>query len=327
MSLSDRRGFALIAALWLLVALSIIGLEFGLRARARRLEVANATEATVARASAEGGLDVVYARLVARIQAARDFGANDPNLILDPWRGLTIAPPGKASRLAEKPDTLHLGASLVDLNLRDAGGSLNLNLSSVDDLRRFFLALRVDLGAADRLAQAIADWRDVDQLYRPRGAEREQYLKDGAPVLPADAPFTRVSDLRYVRGMTAQLYRSASPFLALQGTGRINLNAAPRPVVLALPGMSEAAVAVLERRRDAGRPLRSLADLALELPEGPKAELQAAAPILQGRVLFETQEILTTVTARTTGSPVAVQAQGLFVRGGDAVFLTWRRID
>ncbi|HEX2205094.1 MAG TPA: hypothetical protein VHG91_17415, partial [Longimicrobium sp.] len=46
----DRRGFALVAALWLLVALSVLGLELALRGRERRLEAANAQEGLRARA-------------------------------------------------------------------------------------------------------------------------------------------------------------------------------------------------------------------------------------------------------------------------------------
>src|SRR5690606_8405821 len=122
---------------------------------------------------------------------------------------------------------------------RDAGSQLHLNVADEEELRRYFSALRMDYGKADRLAQAIMDWRDLDQSHRARGAERDDYLAAGSAVLPADGPFRRVSDLRFVMGMTSADYDLLSPHLTLFGSGRINLNSAPREVLLALPGVTE----------------------------------------------------------------------------------------
>lgn len=330
---SAEAGFALIAALWLLVALSAIGLEFGIRARARRLEVANAVEISTAQAAAEGGLADVQARLTGRMLELRQSGSGDPNRLIDPWGDLVLSFRGRLAEpgddFSRKSTGIHTTgidpSSVVELKLMDAGAFLNLNTAPEDQLRRFFIALRVDMGTADRIAQAITDWKDADHAHRPRGAEVETYLAAGAPRLPADAPFEQVSDLRFVRGVTSELYDLASPFLTLTGSGRINANQAPGPVLLSLPGLSDAAVSALGERARSDHPIRNLNDLLLELSEGARAALQAAGEELNGKLLFETQEVLATATAQAEGSPVAGMAQGLFVRSGDAVFLTWRR--
>lgn len=313
----DERGFALIAALWLLVAFSVIGLGFSLRARTHRLAVANAIEGTAARAAAEGALEQVHARLIAAVRFTRDFGTQDPNGFLDPW--------GRSDTLLA--DTLVLGEARASAAVEDLGARLNLNNASEDDLKRFFRGLRVDYGLSDRLAQTIADWRDADQLHRARGAERDLYVKEGRAVLPADAPFSRVSDLQAVRGMTPEIYAQAARFLTVLGTGRINLSAAPREVLLALPGLDEEAVTALVRAREARQPIRDLNVLLLLLSSGPREALQQALPSLQGRVVFETSEVLATATGWREGSPVRKRAEGLFVRAGDAAFLTWKRVD
>jgi len=140
---SDRRGFALLAALWLLVAFSIAGLALSASGRARRLAAANLSEATTAQAAAAGGLDQLRQRLALRL----DMAAGST---LDPWHGVDSV----------MPDTLALGVERVLVRAHDTGVALNLNRADDEELRRLFIALRVDAGEADRLAQAIADWRD-----------------------------------------------------------------------------------------------------------------------------------------------------------------------
>ena len=60
----DRRGFALLAALALLVAISMVALELATAGRARRLAAANALEHAAASAAAQAGVEDVRARLV-----------------------------------------------------------------------------------------------------------------------------------------------------------------------------------------------------------------------------------------------------------------------
>jgi general secretion pathway protein K len=304
----NNRGFALISALWLLVAFSVIGLELGTRSRARRLAVANGVESTALRAEARGALAHLHAMLDGRMLELRRSGALDPNRLLDPWGDLVAD-----AKVAE------------GVTLRDAGSYLNLNLASEDQFRRFLVALDVDYPAADRIAQAVSDWKDADQAHRARGAEAETYLKEGLPHLPANAPFESIQELSKVRGVSAPIHARVSPYLTLDGSGRINLNQAPEAVILSLPGMTDAAAQVLVRRAHSDRPIRNLADLLLELSEGPRNELQTALTDLNGRVLFETQEVIATAEAHRTGSPVRVRVSAVIVRVGDGAMLTTQR--
>ena len=54
------------------------------------------------------------------------------------------------------------------------------------------MAIGDGVDARDRIAQAIADWRDGDDLHRARGAEVAWYEEEGRFVLPRNGPFADV---------------------------------------------------------------------------------------------------------------------------------------
>lgn len=315
MTRSSRRGFALIAALALLVLISVVALGLSAAARPRRLAVAASAERTAATSAATAGIEHARAVLTRLEPVALGRLTRVPSLLRDPWKpanGLVIGP-----RSA--------GAYVYRVELHDAYARLNLNGASEDQLRRLLIGLHVDARRADRIAQAIADWRDHDQLHRTNGAEREDYIRGGVPILPGDANFDDVGTLRFVLGMTDALYDSVAPYLTIMGDGGINLNAAPRAVLLALPGMTEGSVTALLRARAAGRPPADLNELIALLPAGASVQLRAAIPVLRNIVTFETREMLVTSVASQPGAGTRVQLDAIISRDAGGR-VTWRRV-
>jgi general secretion pathway protein K len=306
----NSRGFALLAALWLLVAFSVASLALSAGARRWRLAAANRVEWLRAQAAANAGIEQLRQRLAARLEPTVPAP-------IDPWHG--------ADSLLR--DTLDFGDVRSLIRAQDVGAALNLNRASEDELRRLFVALRVDAGAADRLAQAIADWRDPDDLHRMRGAERDAYVAAGASVLPRNGPFQSIAELLDVRGMTSTLYAQVRPYLTLFGSGQININVADRPVLLTLPGFGEEAVAVVFRYRRSRRTIGILQDLERELPPPARRELAAALPQLLGRTITETKEIEVASEAWLPGSPVRARVTGLLVRSRESMFYVWSRAE
>jgi type II secretory pathway component PulK len=302
----NRKGFALVAAVWLLVALSVVGLDLSLRGRARRLAAANANEALQARAAAGAGVSHARALLEERATMLHTAG-------IDPWQGI-----------APLPEQSVPGAS-YRVQLRDAGAGLNLNRCTEEELRRLLQALRIDAGEADRIAQAAMDWRDADGMRRARGAEADDYVRAGAPVAPRNAMFTSVGEMRYVRGVTDRAFRRMEPFLTVAGTGTVNLATAPREVLLALPGIGEEAATALLRRRRAGAPLGSITDLAEELSFNARALLIREMPALLSRTSLETREIEVRAEGWAQGGRIRAREEALAVRSGTAVFVVGRR--
>lgn len=311
--MSDRRGFALIMALWLLVALSTVGAGMAVRAKDVRRTAANVQESARALAAADGG--VAHVRLLLERRLQRGAAGGGTAAILDPWVELGSV----------LPDSQALDGAVYRVALRDAGSALHLNRCGEDELRTLLVALRVDAGEADRIAQAAMDWRDPDDLHRGRGAERGDYLRAGAAVLPRDGPFLSVEELRSVRGVTPEIFALARPHLTVAGTGRVNLNTAPAPVLLALPGMGNEAVAFVLRRQRSGVPLGSLADLGPQLSPAARDGFQAEYARLNARTTTTTLEVEIRSTGRPVPGRIRRTVEALLVRGGTATFLLDRR--
>lgn len=305
------------AALWLVVLVGVTGFELSVRARSRRIVVANALESVQARAAAEAGLESARAAIERHLRqplAARaDFSAAAG---VDPLADLSFI----------RRDTLVLGGVRSTAFVYDAGTRLQINRATEDDVRRFLIALPLDAGVAERIAQSILDWRDPDSFRRVHGAERDDYLRMGARVLPGDADFRAVGELRDVDGVTADVYSRIAVHLSTSGSGQINLNSAPRVVLRSLPGIGDEAIDVLLRARQSGHPLGSLTELSVRLSSGARQSLLEATAELMSRAIFDTREVVIEAAGWVDGSPVRAPAFALYQRTGDALAVIARRV-
>ena len=312
-----RRGFALMAALWLVVIIGVTGYELSVRSRTRRLAVANSLETTQAAAAADAALETVRAGLENRLTHPLDGRTRSlTNATLDPWGDLSFI----------RADTIRLGDERAIAHAYDAGSRLQINRATEADVRRLLVALRLDAGEADRLAQRILDWRDHDTFRRGRGAERADYLRAGARTLPSDADFTRVDELRDVEGMTQELFERIAPHVTVLGTGQINLNSAPLVVLSSLPGLGAEAIALIVRAQESTRSIRSLEELTNRLSPGAREAIAETGGELAQRVTFETREVVVESEGWLDGSPVRARGEALYAKGGDALFSVWRRV-
>ncbi len=337
-----RGGFALVAALWLLVALGAVGLQAALASQARRKASANLLDQVRARAAALAGSEYARSRLTAamlgkaeELRSQAMAQARNPrqremmartsvrnlfrsvNPFEDPWRepqGLVV------------PE-MAFGDARFALLLRDVGAALNLNEATEEMLRNFFSqGMGLDWAEADKLAQAILDWRDEDEIPRINGAEREEYLREGALVLPPNRDFVELDELRHVRGMTPELYVRAAPHLTLLGDGRINVNAAPEPVLLALPGVDRGAAVAILRLRDSGYLPRSVQELRGLLPTGVAQAIQAQGRAFSDRVSFTTDQVEILSQGWMDGSPVQVTVRTVVSRGNNEAVVVGREV-
>jgi type II secretory pathway component PulK len=338
-----RSGFVLLAALWLLVALAAVGLDAALRSRTRRLAAANILDSSRARAAAVAGTEYARSRLTAALLDRAEELRADAMQRASTSRAATQARNASVSRLLRGSDPLEdpwrEPAELIvpemtfvdarySLRVRDTGAALNLNEADEGMLRQFFAqGMRVDYADADHLAQAILDWRDEDEIPRVGGGEREQYIDENAPVLPPNRDFAELDELRHVMGMTQELYEAALPYITLIGSGDINVNSAPMPVLLALPGMDEGAANELMRMRDVGRVPRSMSQLRNMMPAGTASALEAEDDRLDDVVTFATNEVEIRADGRVDGSPIRVVASVVVARSNTGAVVVWRRID
>ena len=125
--------------------------------------------------------------------------------------------------------------------LIDEDRKININLvKSPQVLRRLFkeaCGMGDDESAA--LVDTILDWRDSDDDTAPLGAEKRYYQGLTPAYAPRNGKFATLGELRWVKGMTAEIYTKIRSYITLDSAGLVNLNTASAPVLAAV-GFSKA---------------------------------------------------------------------------------------
>jgi general secretion pathway protein K len=291
-----RGGFALVSVLWILVGVSALALAAGLAARDAVSAARNRADLAAAAWLAEGCVERVRAAADEAL-AAELRGGRDPSA----WRNLDRV-------VAESP--LLAGAPCT-AELHPAGAALDVNAAPAESLRRLLLAVGQTAAAADSLVDALADWRDADDVPRPLGAERGWYEARGLRP-PRDGPLADVRELRWVRGWDAV---PGVETLLTTEPGRISVNHAPPQVLASLPGFTPEVVSRIEEMRMRGAQVRELGALAGELTPSARdafhrhyAELAGLATvdpeawIVRGRGAVGAPEAVAVLEVRLAGA-------------------------
>jgi type II secretory pathway component PulK len=206
------------------------------------------------------------------------------------------------------------------------GAALDLNEANEEMLRQFFAqGLEVDYAEADRITQAILDWRDEDDLPRINGGEREQYLEEEMLVFPPNRDFTDIDELRHVMGMTPEIFASAAPYLTLIGSDEINVNSAPEPVLNALPGMTRQGVEAIIRLRESGNLPTNNEEFAAMVPDAAQA-FQTRGRTFSGRVAYTTNQVEILSEGWVEGGLVRVSSRVVVSRANDEARVVWREV-
>jgi general secretion pathway protein K len=244
---SAERGIALIAVLWLTVLLTVIASSFAYSMRGEALAARNTMSLAQARAVADGAVERMA------------FELSRPRNLQDAWKA------------DGQPHAWNEGDVAVTAAAFDEGGRIDLN-TATDPLLKGLLQNvgGLDPDTAEKVLEAILDWRDADELRRPNGAEAADYRAAGSKQVPTNAPFESVGELRRVLGVTAPLMtKLADSVTVYSRQPGINTATAARNVLLALPSATPEGVdAFIAARAEA---------LANGLPVPPFAAAQGFA--------------------------------------------------
>ena len=184
-SSQPRRGGALLAVLWLSVALAAIAFSVATMVRGEVERAGNSVEALKARYLAAGALDralnyVLYGP-----------GPDMPNGMPRFWRE------GVPLLLMQFPE----GEAAVEMIPESS--KLNVNSAPPEDLNRLMLALGLTPMAAGQVTAAILDWRGGGPIL----TQFDQYYLSMNPSFRAPhASMEQIEDLLSVRGITPELY-------------------------------------------------------------------------------------------------------------------------
>ena len=312
----NRRGFALLAAIWLVVAIATVALQFALDARERRLLGINTAERGRGRAAAIGALNASQAALEQALRQGPGTGNARVALLrgADPWLDA---------------DSLFSGVMMVDsipveVGTLDLGTQLNINSMGEQQLRTFFSFALRDFAAADKIAQAVLDWRDADSIPRSNGAERDDYIRAGQLALPSNQTFREVSDILSVEGMTPEIYARVSPFLTTRGSGVININSADTVVLRAVPGMTDEILANILTQRSMGRRISNVNSV-MPRRQGVAGLAAALGGGQQNGMTVDVTELQLTLTAYVGPQQLPVRLNAIIQRQGNNSRITWRQ--
>lgn len=236
---SRKRGFVLIAVLWLIMLLSTIAMALAYNSRQSVRSVGAFVASTQARYLAHGGIQMAIGNLLNNNKEQRLLGDGEPVFL--------ILPGGQ-----------------VEVIVSDEAGKININTANSELLSRLFVSFELPSEEADALADAVIDYRDEDNLVGLHGAEDKQYRAANLPWEAKDSAFTNIDELQQVYGMEHWLYRAALPHVTIYSRGRgVDPKVASLQVLLALsdesPEMLENYVQARRQNHFAG----------LALPEAP----------------------------------------------------------
>ena len=262
-----QRGVALVLVIWLAALLMVIASSFIFAARTDSLVIRN----TLSMVRAEAVADAAVHRAVFETYRSD----NAPEI----WK-----------RDGAPREWSFDGVSVV-VELRDESAKIDVNTASDALLRGLLVSVGLEDGEADKLLDAILDWRDQDTLRRPNGAEEPEYRAAGLTYAPANSPFQAIEELQLVLGMRPDIYRRLAPLATVYSRqAGVYPNTAPREVLMAIPGMtSEVVDAYLERReaaRAAGQPIPSFPEAGAYSgpPTSLIASIRATARLEDGTV-------------------------------------------
>jgi len=142
---------------------------------------------------------------------------------------------------------IELGDGVVTVIVEDEERKLNLNKlilangNAPDEqklavFRKLLSIIGIDVSAAD----AVVDWLDNDDSARVGGAETSYYMSLPYPYRAKNDLFDTLDELRLVRGFTKDAFEKIKPFVTVHSSGMVNINTAPKEVLMALSAGQDA---------------------------------------------------------------------------------------
>lgn len=302
-----RRGFALLAVLWVMAAAAALGLTVSLAAREAVATARNRTGATRAMWRAEDCVERARATIAEALVVHRSRQRDEESV----WLRLDSIVTASALVVAAR----------CNVSVRAAGMSLDVNEVDEEMLRSLLVAVGLPGRRVDSMSAALLDWRDVDDVVRPFGAEHGWYVSAGRPP-PRNAPLADRHETRLVRGFEAP---SVVDSLLGVERGRIPLAVAPLAVIAALPGIGAEAVARIgERRVNGAWPVDPIA-LGAALSQPARDDMLATFAELSRWTTAEPDAWVLTSRAGDSASPVWVAIEIRLVRAGTRAAIVRRR--
>ncbi len=207
------RGFALLIVLWSLVLITLVLTQVTAAGRSEADLAGNLRRAASLRAQTDG---VVHLAIFHLLDPAAPWAADGADHIVA------------------------LAGATATVRIIDEAGKINPNLATPGILAGLLRAVGQGADDADRIADAIVQWRYPSATAAGVGEDAQRYRAAGRDYAPPHASFQSVAEIGLVLGMTPELLAQLAPHLTLQTDNDTDARVAD-PVVrraLALAGIA-----------------------------------------------------------------------------------------
>lgn len=134
--------------------------------------------------------------------------------------------------------------------LMDEGSRININKAPLQILKNMLENVgEVETEEAADIANAIIDWRDIDIIVSPGGAEKGYYEGLEVPYSSKNDDFQILEELLLVKGMTSDIFLKIADVITIYSEGKVNINTADWKTFYALGLSSELAERIAQFRR------------------------------------------------------------------------------
>lgn len=257
-----RSGFVLILVLGMVLLLSALLFAFNYTARGS-LEIADSLDQSQqAMNCARAGLSLA----IAAIADTNDLALDRRFAYLQ--TGEESFPVGDGScvvAVKEESGRLNINA------LRDKNGQLNRK--RIDQLLRLIDLLNRRKNTPQRIGYGVVpaaiDWIDPDDdptllsfvKSAGQGVESSYYKTLTPPYRCKNGPMDTIEELQWVKGITPDAFLALRDLLTTTGSGRVNINAAPKLVIQSLSEEMDTALAQMIVQHRELKPFETVAEL------------------------------------------------------------------
>ncbi len=230
-----ERGIALLMVLWVLTILMVIVFSFSYMARTEAYATLTFRQAVEKKFLAEAGIERGIAEL---------FYLNKNK------HAQIVAEGSEVWRIDGRHYKVLTDNGYYTIGIMNEGGKVDINTAPELILKSLLINLGVDPELADIIVDSVMDWKDPDNLHRLHGAEDDYYMSLPNPYKAKNTDFETIEELLKVKGMTSEILfgvkgkKGLLDFVTVHSKmTKININAAPKEVLLAIPGITPELVA------------------------------------------------------------------------------------
>ncbi len=230
-----QKGSILILTLWSLCLLSVYAVYLGHGVRQKLIMLQHFDERSRLRLIAEAGVEKAITQLGK--DHTENYDALDDVWSKNPVAFRKINMGGGSFSVDYNYTDDRSGKPGLRYGMMDEERKVNINTADQKTLRRILIIIAgLDEIDAQELAASIVDWRDEDsQLSIPVGSAEDSYYRNFLHSYESkDAPFERLDELFLIRGMNRDIFAKLKDYITLYGSGKVNINTAPKKVLLVL---------------------------------------------------------------------------------------------